>query len=176
MPAALKLVSGNPGKRALDLDAGINPPVEIPACPGHLNEHGKKEWRRITVELEEVGLISRLDRAALSIYCQTWGRLVLAEQALEMCHPAWGVAMCVGVVPEGQTVSTLPTRLLSGRTWTGSMMGGAKRQDVARFVEMYLAGEFSLDEVVSHRLTLAEINHGVEMMRSGESVRSVVMF
>lgn len=104
------------------------------------------------------------------------GHAKLAEQALEMCHPAWGVAMCVGVVPEGQTVSTLPTRLLSGRTWTGSMMGGAKRQDVARFVDMYLAGEFSLDDVVSHRLTLDEINHGVEMMRTGESVRSVVLY
>jgi len=78
-PAALKLIKGNPGKRALDLDAGINPPVEIPACPNHLNEHGRKEWRRITVELEPLGLITKLDRSMLAMYCQAYGRWVHAE-------------------------------------------------------------------------------------------------
>lgn len=94
MPAALKLVSGNPGKRALDLDAGINPPVEIPACPGHLNEHGKKEWRRITVELLPLGLITKIDRAMLALYCHAYGRWVHAEMKirdLEKAAPDTGL-------------------------------------------------------------------------------------
>jgi len=49
-------------------------------------------WRRITVELEELGLISRLDRAALAIYCQSWARLVQAEEALEAKRRAAEVA------------------------------------------------------------------------------------
>jgi len=77
----IKLLRGNPGRRTLDLSDGVQPEVAIPDVPAHLSLDARKEWRRITVELEVVGLISCLDRAALSIYCQTWGRLVLAEKA-----------------------------------------------------------------------------------------------
>lgn len=78
----IKLLRGNPGRRTLDLSDGVQPEVAVPDVPAHLSFDARKEWRRITVELESVGLISRLDRAALAIYCQTWGRLVLAEKAL----------------------------------------------------------------------------------------------
>lgn len=79
----IKLLRGNPGRRTLDLHDGVQPEVAVPDAPRHLSKEARKEWRRITVELDELGLVSRLDRAALAIYCQTWGRLVLAEQALE---------------------------------------------------------------------------------------------
>lgn len=78
----IKLLRGNPGRRTLDLSDGVQPEVSVPDVPAHLSLEARKEWRRITVELEAVGLISCLDRAALAIYCQTWGRLVLAEKAL----------------------------------------------------------------------------------------------
>lgn len=104
------------------------------------------------------------------------GRADLARQALEMTNPAWGMALCVGIVAEGELVSTAPTNLYAGRTWTGSLMGGAKRADVARFVDMYLAGDYSLDHVVSHRLKLEEINKAITMMKSGEGVRSVIVY
>jgi P27 family predicted phage terminase small subunit len=79
----IRFLRGNPGRRALDLSDGVQPEVAVPDVPRHLGKEARKEWKRITAELEEVGLVSRLDRAALAIYCQTWGRLVLAEQALE---------------------------------------------------------------------------------------------
>ncbi len=79
----IKLLRGNPGRRAIDMSDGVHPEVAVPDAPRHLSKEARKEWRRVTVELEDVGLISRLDRAALAIYCQTWGRLVLAEYALE---------------------------------------------------------------------------------------------
>ena len=74
-PAALKLLEGNPGKRALNLADGINPQVVIPSAPRHLGKEARKEWLRITPILEELGLISGLDRAALGLYCQAVGRL-----------------------------------------------------------------------------------------------------
>lgn len=80
-PAALKALEGNPGKRALDLSDGVNPRVEIPAMPKHLSPEARKEWRRITPILEELGLISGLDRAALGLYCQAVGRLSELETA-----------------------------------------------------------------------------------------------
>lgn len=80
-PAALKLLEGNAGKRPLDLAAGINPRIEIPSPPKHLSIEAKKEWKRITPLLEELGLISGLDRAALALYCQAAGRLAELETA-----------------------------------------------------------------------------------------------
>ncbi|MET0179068.1 MAG: alcohol dehydrogenase catalytic domain-containing protein [Novosphingobium sp.] len=100
----------------------------------------------------------------------------LAGQALEAANPFWGVSVCVGVMPTGSQLATLPFNLMSGRRWTGSFMGGAKRQDVRRFVEMFTAGDYSLDAIVSHRLKLEDINRGFAMMKSGEAVRSVIEY
>lgn len=80
-PAALRLLEGNAGKRPLDLAAGVNPRIEIPSPPKHLGQEAKKEWKRITPILEELGLISGLDRAALALYCQAAGRLAELETA-----------------------------------------------------------------------------------------------
>lgn len=80
-PAALKLLEGNAGKRGLDLSQGINPRIEVPSIPKHLSPEARKEWKRITPLLEELGLISGLDRAALALYCQAVGRLTELETA-----------------------------------------------------------------------------------------------
>ena len=80
-PTALKLLEGNPGKRALNLADGLNPRVETPSAPKHLGIEARKEWKRITPLLEELGLVSCLDRAALALYCQAVGRLAELETA-----------------------------------------------------------------------------------------------
>lgn len=80
-PAALRLLEGNAGKRALDLAAGVNPRIEIPSAPKHLSIEARKEWKRITPLLEDLGLISGLDRTALALYCQASGRLAELEMA-----------------------------------------------------------------------------------------------
>ncbi len=78
-PAALKLLQGNAGKRALDMSAGVNPRIEVPSAPKHLGAEAKKEWKRITPLLEDLGLMSGLDRTALALYCQAAGRLAELE-------------------------------------------------------------------------------------------------
>lgn len=80
-PAALRLLEGNAGKRALDLSGGVNPRIEIPSAPKHLSIEARKEWKRITPLLEDLGLISGLDRTALALYCQATGRLAELETA-----------------------------------------------------------------------------------------------
>lgn len=80
-PHALKVLEGNAGKRPLDLAAGVNPRIEVPSPPKHLGKEAAKEWKRITPLLEELGLISGLDRAALALYCQAAGRLAELETA-----------------------------------------------------------------------------------------------
>lgn len=80
-PTALKVLEGNPGKRSLNLSDGVNPMHQIPSAPKHLSVEARKEWKRITPELLELGLITGLDRAALALYCQSVGRLSELETA-----------------------------------------------------------------------------------------------
>ena len=84
LPANVHLLRGNPSKLSIgDLADTLQPEVEIPNCPRHLLPEARKEWKRITPELERYGLISKLDRGALSLYCQAWARWVWAEEQLQ---------------------------------------------------------------------------------------------
>lgn len=83
LPANVHLLRGNPGKRNLDdLFDELRPEVEIPDAPSWIWPEARKEWKRVSAELEKYGLISKLDRAALVLYCQAWARLVWAEKML----------------------------------------------------------------------------------------------
>ncbi|HEY9211080.1 MAG TPA: phage terminase small subunit P27 family [Methylotenera sp.] len=83
-PNNIHYLNGNPSKKPLhQLMDTLQPEVEIPGCPAHLLPEAKKEWKRITVELIRYGLISKLDRAALSLYVQSWAELVYAEKMLK---------------------------------------------------------------------------------------------
>ncbi|HEY0009885.1 MAG TPA: phage terminase small subunit P27 family [Tepidisphaeraceae bacterium] len=86
IPTAIKELNGNPGKRALNHNEP-KPDAVIPPCPKHLSLEAKKEWRRITKELHTLGIISKLDRAALAAYAQAWGRWCEAEEQLRNHGP-----------------------------------------------------------------------------------------
>lgn len=83
LPANVHLLRGNPSKKSVaELLDSFNPEVEIPSAPKWIWPEARKEWRRIGAELERYGLISKLDRAALVLYCQAWAKLVWAETML----------------------------------------------------------------------------------------------
>ena len=83
-PTAVKQLAGNPGKRPLnDREPQFRAPDAAPYAPRFLNEPGKAEWRRIVGLLLEAGVYTEVDRAALALYCQAWGRWVIAEQQIE---------------------------------------------------------------------------------------------
>jgi P27 family predicted phage terminase small subunit len=77
-PTLLKVLDGNPGKRPLNEREPSAPPG-IPECPAWLDEEAKAEWERVIPELQEMGLLSSADRAALAAYCTAWSRWVEAE-------------------------------------------------------------------------------------------------
>jgi P27 family predicted phage terminase small subunit len=81
-PTALKLIDGNPGRRPLNLHEP-KPDRAIPTCPAHLMPTARAEWKRLAHELDRLGILSNLDRAALAAYCQAYGRWVEAERKLK---------------------------------------------------------------------------------------------
>jgi len=78
-PTAIKLLAGNPGKRALN-HAEPKPRVVLPRPPEHLSDEEKAKWKLTVKELYPLGLITTIDKDALAMYCVIFMRWVKAEK------------------------------------------------------------------------------------------------
>ncbi|MDR6787521.1 S-(hydroxymethyl)glutathione dehydrogenase/alcohol dehydrogenase [Sphingomonas sp. BE138] len=105
------------------------------------------------------------------------GNTVVMRQALESAHRGWGESIVIGVAEAGKEIATRPFQLVTGRVWKGTAFGGARgRTDVPKIVDWYMNGMIQIDPMITHRLTLDEINKGFDLMHAGESIRSVVVY
>jgi len=104
------------------------------------------------------------------------GLKATAEQAFAMLRRG-GVATVIGMIPLGQNVEVPGFELLMEKRLQGSNMGSNRfRVDMPRYIDLYLQGRLKLDELVSQRITLDEVNEGFEAMKSGTVARSVIIF
>jgi len=104
------------------------------------------------------------------------GKKATAEQAFAMLHKG-GTATILGVMPTGTVLEFPAMDLFMERRVQGSLMGSNRfRQDVPRFIELYLGGRLKLEELVSARIKLDEINDGFTAMKNGEVARTVIVF
>ncbi|KRY36801.1 Alcohol dehydrogenase class-3 [Trichinella spiralis] len=113
------------------------------------------------------------------------------RDALETCHKGWGVSTIIGVAAAGSEISTRPFQLVTGRTWKGSAFGGKKlhifrlefctrekstvlctgwksRESVPKLVEDYLRKKIKIDEFITHKMSLKEINQAFKVMHEGK--------
>jgi S-(hydroxymethyl)glutathione dehydrogenase/alcohol dehydrogenase len=105
------------------------------------------------------------------------GNVTVMRQALEACHRGWGESVVIGVAPAGAEIATRPFQLVTGRVWRGTAFGGARgRTDVPKIVDWYMGGKIEIDPMITHTLPLERINEAFELMHSGESMRSVVVY
>ena len=105
------------------------------------------------------------------------GNVDVMRSALECCHKGWGESVIIGVAGAGQEISTWPFQLVTGRVWRGSAFGGVKgRSELPGIVEKYLAGEFKLNDFITHTMGLEDINEAFDLMHEGKSIRSVIHY
>ncbi len=105
------------------------------------------------------------------------GNVDLMRQALESCHKGWGESTIIGVAGAGKEIATRPFQLVTGRVWRGSAFGGARgRTDLPKIVDWYMEGKINIDDLITHKLPLEEINTAWDLMHSGESIRTVIEF
>ncbi|TNE47832.1 MAG: S-(hydroxymethyl)glutathione dehydrogenase, partial [Sphingomonadales bacterium] len=105
------------------------------------------------------------------------GNTDVMRDALECCHRGWGTSVIIGVAEAGKEISTRPFQLVTGRVWKGTAFGGARgRTDIPKIVDWYMNGQIQIDPMITHRLSLEEINKGFDMMHAGESIRAVVVY
>lgn len=103
------------------------------------------------------------------------GNVNVMRNALEACHKGWGTSIIIGVAPAGKEISTRPFQLVTGRVWKGSAFGGVKgRSQLPGIVEDYMRGILKVDEFVSNRHPLDDINKAFDDMHGDDCIRAVI--
>lgn len=125
--------------------------------------------------LQEV--IVELTEGGVDYSFECVGNVDLMRSALECCHKGWGESVIIGVAGAGQEISTRPFQLVTGRVWRGTAFGGVKgRSQLPQYVDQYMSGEIKVDPMVTHTMSLQEINKAFDLMHEGVSIRSVVIY
>ena len=105
------------------------------------------------------------------------GLVSVMRQAVESARMGWGLCTVAGVAGRGEVLEVVPRYLITGRRVCGSSFGGVKGRDqVPQFVQLYLDGKLDVDSLISHRLTLDDVNEGFELMERQDGIRSVIQF
>ena len=129
------------------------------------------------VEGDLVPYLVNLTKGGADYSFECIGNVKVMRQALECAHKGWGKSVVIGVAPSGAEIATRPFQLVTGRVWMGSAFGGARgRTDVPRIVDWYMDGKIDIDSLVTHVMPFEQINEGFDLMKRGESIRTVVTY
>jgi P27 family predicted phage terminase small subunit len=118
-PAELKLLEGNRGHRPVDLTGLFRPETGAPDAPRWLTAEARKAWRRLSPELVRYNLLSKVDRDAFAMLCQTIGRLEIIERAIaarmttEVAAGREAAEALLGRTPNGMQVQSALYQVLN---------------------------------------------------------------
>ena len=148
-----------------------------PARQAMARQFGMTHFINPTTTDHVVDTIVQLTDGGADYSFECVGNTTLMRQALECTHKGWGRSIIIGVAEAGAQISTRPFQLVTGRKWEGSAFGGARgRTDVPKIVDWYMEGKINIDDLITHQLALKDINAGFDLMKAGESIRSVVVY
>lgn len=123
-----------------------------------------------------VGQVQELTGGGVQYAFEAIGLKATAEQAFSMIRRG-GTATIIGMIPVGVKIELTGSAFLQEKKIQGSMMGSNRfRVDMPRFIDFYLQGRLHLDEMISKRIALSEVNEAFKDMKSGAVARSVIMF
>ncbi len=127
--------------------------------------------------VEQVRELTRNGRVAGVDYSfEAVGLKATAEQSFAMLTKG-GLATVLGVLPPNTTIELPALRLMHERKIQGSALGSSRcREDIGHYVDLYAGGRLKLDELISARIDLTQVNAGFEAMATANAVRSVIVF
>ena len=116
------------------------------------------------------------DGAGVDYSFEAIGLKKVAEQAFLAIKPG-GTATVIGMIPVGQQVELDGYMFLTERKLQGSNMGSNRfRIDMPKYIDFYLQGRLNLDDMISQRRKLEDVNDAFRAMKAGEVARTVLMF
>lgn len=123
-----------------------------------------------------VATVIEMTKGGVDASFESSGEPGAMRQAFEICCVGWGTCVLLGVEPEGSEIGIRPVMVRYGRTLKGSYFGGVKgRSELGRYVDLLVDGKIKVEGLISHTLPITEVNRAFDMMRSGESLRTVLL-
>jgi S-(hydroxymethyl)glutathione dehydrogenase/alcohol dehydrogenase len=127
-------------------------------------------------ETDPVKEVIEMTKGGVHHSFEALGMVKTAEQAFNMLRRG-GTANVIGMIPVGQTINIMGAALLGEKRIQGSMMGSNRFPvDMPRLVDFYMSGKLKLDEMISRRLKLEQVNEAFAEMKTGSIARSVITF
>jgi len=128
-------------------------------------------------EEDPVAAVRSLVPGGVDYAFEAIGLKVTAEQAYAMLGRG-GTATMIGMIPQGQSIEIPAEDLIFGeKRVQGSNMGSNRfRIDIPRYLDFYMTGRLNLDDLVSARIRLDQVNEGYAALTNGEVARSVIVF
>lgn len=120
-------------------------------------------------------VIKRMTDGGADFAFECIGDTGMITTALQSCCDGWGLTVTLGVPKVKPEITAHYGLLLTGRTLTGSLLGGWKpKSDLPSLVNMYLKQEIKIDEYITHNIAFEDINEAFELMRDGKCLRCVI--
>ena len=120
--------------------------------------------------------VIELTRGGVHYAFECIGLKQTAEQAFAMLARG-GTATVIGMIKPGLKIELDPYALLHERRIQGSIMGSKRFPvDLPRLTDFYMQGRLKLDEMISQRIRLEQINDAFDELRRGQLARSVIVF
>ena len=158
--------------------AGASRIIAIDTAPGKL-DLARKFGATDTVDAkaeDPVGAVRELSGGGVHYSFEAIGLKSTTEQAWKMIRNG-GTATVIGMIPVGTMVEIHGPELLREKTLQGSNMGSNRfRVDMPRYVDFYLAGKLHLDDMISSRIRLEDVNDAFAQLETGEVARNVIIF
>lgn len=127
-------------------------------------------------EVDPVAAVRELTGGGVDYSFEAIGNKQAVEQAYAMARPG-GTATVIGMLPLGVKIELEGVDFLSEKRLQGCLMGSNRfRIDMPRILELYRQGRLLLDDLISSRIGLGQVNEAMEALRTGERARSVIVF
>lgn len=120
--------------------------------------------------------IKRLSGGGVDFAFDAVGVPELAASCLYALAPR-GLAVIVGAIPQGQTLTLEPGHFYVEKRLTGSIMGSNRFHiDAPHYLELYRQGRLDLDAMIDARRPLTGINDAMADLEAAAVTRTVIMF
>ncbi|ROK15848.1 Alcohol dehydrogenase 1, partial [Anabarilius grahami] len=111
-------------------------------------------------------VLAEMTNGGVDFSLECVGNTEVSRSALESCVKGWGVSVLVGYTDT--EFSAQPIQLMFGKTWKGTLFGGYKVKEIPKLVQDYMTGKIKLDEFITHKMNLEEVNDAINIMKTGE--------
>jgi S-(hydroxymethyl)glutathione dehydrogenase/alcohol dehydrogenase len=127
-------------------------------------------------KVDPVKAIREMTNGGVEYAFEAIGLKKAAEQAFECIRPG-GTATVIGMIPVGQKLELEGSVFLREKRIQGCSMGSNRfKVDMPKYVDFYQRGLLRLDEMITRRGRLEDVNEAFRAMKAGEVARTVLMF